>query len=180
MYGPVIRGKLVVLRPPKPDEAAVMITWFEELEVTRFLKLRFPPSAGQENEFLENVARDPNHVFWAVEHEGKLVGGTSIRAIDWQHGWGVTGTVIGDRKAWGKGLGRELMKLRADYAFTQLPLQALRSGYLEGNVASARAQKAAGYKEVGRWHRDAFVDGRWIDHVLTELLREDWEHKPSV
>ncbi len=76
--------------------------------------------------------------------------------------------------------GRELMRLRAEYAFTQTPLRALRSGYIEGNVASGRAQKAAGYKEVGRWHDDAFVDGRWHDHILTELRREDWAKLNSV
>jgi len=180
MYGPVIRGKLLVLRPPKPDEAAAMITWFEDMEVSRFLKLRFPPSLDAEKEFLDRAARDPDHIFWAIEHDGRLVGGTSIVRIDWKHGHGTTGTVIGDKKAWGKGLARELMRLRADYAFTQLPLRTLRSGYLEGNVASARAQKAAGYKEVGRWHDDHFVDGKWVDHILTELRREDWERSKSV
>jgi len=180
MYGPVIRGKLLVLRPPKPEEAAAMITWFEDIEVTRFLKLRFPPSLDAEKEFLDRAAKDPDHIFWAVEHDGRLVGGTSIVRIDWKHGHGTTGTVIGDKKAWGKGLARELMRLRADYAFTQLPLRTLRSGYLEGNVASARAQKAAGYKEVGRWHDDHFVDGKWVDHILTELRREDWEQSKSV
>ena len=180
MYGPVIRGKLVILRAPKPQEAAEMITWFEELEVTRFIKLRHPPSLDAETEFLERAARDPDHIFWAVEHEGRLVGSTSIMQIDWKHGHGRTGTVIGDKKAWGRGIARELMQLRAEYAFTQLPLRALRSGYLEGNVASSRAQKAAGYKEVGRWHRDHFIDGRWVDLILTELLREDWAKANSV
>jgi [ribosomal protein S5]-alanine N-acetyltransferase len=175
MYGPVIRGKLLVLRPPKPDEAAVMATWFEDLEVTRFIKLRHPPSVEAEKEFLDRMARDPDVVYWTIEHDGRLVGGTSIVAIDWKHGHGTTGTVIGDKTAWGKGLARELMRLRAEYAFTQLPLRALRSGYLEGNEASARAQRAAGYQEVGRWHAERFVDGKWVDHVLTELLREDWE-----
>jgi RimJ/RimL family protein N-acetyltransferase len=175
MYGPVIQGKLVLLRPPKPDEAAVMATWFDDLEVTRFIKLRHPPSVEMENEFLDRAAKDPDMVWWCVEHDGKLVGGTSIVRIDWKHGFGTTGTLIGDRSAWGKGLARELMQLRAEYAFTQLPLRKLKSGYLEGNVASARAQKAAGYKEVGRWTGDRFIDGKWVDHVLTELLREDWE-----
>jgi [ribosomal protein S5]-alanine N-acetyltransferase len=175
MYGPVIQGKLVRLRPPKPEDVASMVTWFEDLEVTRFIKLRHPPSLDTEREFLDRMARDPNVVFWVVEHDGRLVGATSIMAIDWKHGFGTTGTVIGDRKVWGKGLARELMRLRAEYAFTQLPVRKLKSGYLEGNVASARAQKSAGYKEVGRWHEDRFIDGKWTDHVLTELLREDWE-----
>jgi RimJ/RimL family protein N-acetyltransferase len=175
MYGPVIQGNLIKLRPPLSEDAAAMTTWFEDLEVTRFIKLRHPPSLDAEKEFLERTARDPDSVFWALEYEGRLVGGTSIVAIDWKHGSGTTGTVIGDKAAWGKGLAHELMQLRADYAFTQLPLRKLKSGYLEGNVASARAQKSAGYREVGRWHKDRFIDGEWVDHVLTEVMREDWE-----
>ncbi|TMC80845.1 MAG: GNAT family N-acetyltransferase [Chloroflexi bacterium] len=174
MYGPVIQGKVVRLRPPKPEDAAAMVTWFEDLEVTRFIKLRHPPSIDVEKEFLDRMARDPDAIFWVVEHEGRIVGGTSIVQIDWKNGFGTTGTVIGDKAAWGKGMGRELMQLRARYAFTQLPLRKLKSGYLEGNQASARAQKSAGYKEVGRWTADRFIDGKWHDHVLTELLREDW------
>ncbi len=152
-----------------------MATWFEDLEVTRFVKLRNPPSVEAEKEFLDRMARDENAVFWAVELEGNLVGGTSIVAIDWKNGFGTTGTLIGDKTAWGRGVGRELMQLRAAYAFTQLPLRKLKSGYLDGNVASGRAQKAAGYREVGRWREDRFVDGQWKDHILTELMREDWE-----
>ncbi len=180
MYGPILQGKVVCLRPPKSEDAAAMAAWFEDLEVTRFIKLRNPPSVDYEKEFLDRMARDPNVIFWVVEHDGRIVGGTSIVQIDWKNGFGTTGTVIGDKTAWGKGVGRELMQLRAGYAFTQLPLRKLKSGYLEGNVASARAQKAAGYKEVGRWKGDRFIDGEWTDHVLTELLREDWAKANSV
>lgn len=175
MFGPVIQGKLVRLRPPIPDEINSMVKWFEDAEVTRYIKLRHPPTIEAEKEWFERTGRDPNTVYWVIEHEGRMVGGTSIMGIDWKLGYGTTGTLIGDRSAWGKGVAREMMRLRAEYAFTQLPLRSLRSGYLEGNMASARAQKSAGYKEVGRWHAERFVDGRWIDHVMTELLRDDWE-----
>jgi len=175
MYGPVIEGKLVRLRPPRPEEAAEMATWFEDLEVTRFIKLRHPPSIDLEKEFLDRVARDPDGVFWAVEHRGRLVGATSIVRIDWKEGHGTTGTVIGDKKVWGRGLARELMQLRAEYAFMQLPLRKLKSAYLDGNQASARAQAAAGYREVGRWHGEKFIDGAWRDEILTEVMRADWE-----
>ncbi len=97
--------------------------------------------------------------------------------IDWKNGFGLTGTVIGDKKVWGKGVGGELMKLRADFVFRQTPLRKLKSGYIEGNEASARAQAACGYVEVGRWRKDRFVDGEWRDLILTELPREEWEAK---
>jgi RimJ/RimL family protein N-acetyltransferase len=66
-----------------------------------------------------------------------------------------------------------MMRLRAAYAFTAFPLHKLKSGYIEGNVASARAQAAAGYLEVGRRRQEHFRRGRWHDFILTELMRAD-------
>ncbi len=174
MYGPVIQGELVTLRPPRPDDAAVMTTWFEDLEVTRFLDLRHPPSLEFEKEWLDKVARDPNSVIWAIEHEGRTVGTTGIHVIDWKQGHGTTGTLIGDKTVWGKGLARELMRIRAHYAFTELPLRKLKSAYYADNHASGKAQAAAGYQVVGRYRQERFGGGTWHDLVLTEILRDDW------
>jgi [ribosomal protein S5]-alanine N-acetyltransferase len=138
MYGPVIQGKLVRLRPPKPEDALVMIGWFEDLEATQFLELRNPPSVEMERDWLDSTAKDPNSVIWVVELDGRAVGTTGIREINWMHGFGTTGTLIGDKSQWGKGIGREAMQLRARYAFTQLPLRKLKSSYFDGNEASGR------------------------------------------
>jgi len=174
MYGPVIQGKLVRLRPPKPEDAVPMVGWFEDLETTLFLGRRSPPTVEMENEWLERTARDANSVVWVIEVDGRAVGTTGIREIDWKNGFGTTGTMIGDRSLWGKGIGRETMQLRARYAFTQLPLRKLKSSYFDGNTASGRAQAAAGYREVGRYRADRYVDGKWVDEVMTEVMREDW------
>jgi [ribosomal protein S5]-alanine N-acetyltransferase len=180
MYGPVIQGKLVRLRPPRPEDAPLMITWFEDFEVTRNLQRQHPPTLEEEREWIEQMGRDPHVLIWMVEFEGRSVGNTGIRDIDWKNGTGRTGTIIGDKSVWGRGIGREVMQLRCEYAFMQLPLRKLKSAYLEGNEASARAQKAAGYREVGRWRQDHFVDGQWRDHILTEVLREEWLATKSV
>jgi RimJ/RimL family protein N-acetyltransferase len=180
MYGPVLQGKLVRLRPPRPEDAAVMMGWFEDLEATRFLALRNPPSIEMEKEWIENQAKDPNSVTWVIELEGNAIGTTGIREIDWKNGFGTTGTLIGDRSQWRKGIGGEVMALRARYAFTQLPLRKLKSSYFDGNEASGRAQAAAGYREVGRHRADRFLDGRWVDEIITEVLREDWIRENSV
>jgi len=178
--GPVIPGRLCRLRPPRPEDAEVMATWFEDLETSHFLGLRNPPSVEMEKEWLEKGAKDPNSVLWVVEADGRLVGTNAIRNIDWKNGFGTTGTLIGDRSVWRKGIGRESMQLRARYAFTQLPLRKLKSSYFDGNVASGRAQAAAGYREIGRYRADRYVDGRWVDEVVTEVLREDWLKDNSV
>ena len=180
MYGPVIVGQRLRLRPPRVEDAATMITWFEDLEVSQFLFVRNPPSLESEKEWIDARGKDPDSIFWVIEVDGSAVGSTGIQMIDWKNGFGLTGTVIGDKKQWGKGIGRELMQLRAEYAFMQTPLRKLKSGYIDGNEASARAQAACGYVEAGRWRKDRFVDGEWRDLILTELLREDWVKKRSV
>jgi RimJ/RimL family protein N-acetyltransferase len=180
VYGPVIEGKVVRLRPPRAEDAEVMITWFADLETTQFLGRRNPMSVEMEKEWLEKTAKDPDSVIWVVEAGGHPVGTSGIREIDWKNGFGTTGTLIGDRSLWRKGIGRESMQLRARYAFTQLPLRKLKSSYFDGNVASGRAQAAAGYREVGRYRSDRFVDGRWVDEVVTEVLRDDWLKQNSV
>ena len=93
MYGPIIEGKLVRLRPPKPEDAEAMIRWFEDMEVTRFLMLRNPPSIDMEKEWLDKMARSPDDVVWVVEHQGQAVGTTAIHMIDWKNGSATTGTV---------------------------------------------------------------------------------------
>jgi RimJ/RimL family protein N-acetyltransferase len=175
MYGPIIVGSQFRLRPPRLEDAAVMVDWFADPEVTALLLVRMGMTVEAEEAWLRRSQEARDSIVWVIEHEGRCVGTTAIGQIDWANQHGTTGTLIGDKTVWGRGIARELMRLRADYAFTQHPFGKLKSGYLEGNEASRRAQLGAGYREVGRLRREHFRDGRWIDHVLTELLREDWE-----
>ena len=71
MYGPVIEGKRLRLRPPRAEDAPVMITWFEDMEVTQYLFVRTPPSLEQEKEWLDARAKDPDSIFWVIEVDGK-------------------------------------------------------------------------------------------------------------
>ena len=174
MFGPVIRGKLITLRPPRAEEAPVMISWFEDPEITRFLLLQFPPSLAAEQGWIETMAKAPDHVIWGIERDGRLIGTTGLHHIDWPNQRAGTGTVIGDKSAWRMGIASEVMALRTRYAFTQLPLRKLHSSFIDGNEASWRAQEKAGYRQAGRYHEHEFRDGRWRDEVLTEILRSDW------
>jgi len=174
MYGPALRGQVALMRPPRLEEAAAMSAWFEDLEVTATILRRFPPGLADEEDWLRTAATDPNAIHWAIEHEGRLVGTTGVHQIDWAQGFGTTGIVLGDKSVWGRGIAKEVMRMRTRYLFTETTLRRLRSGYLEGNLASAKAQVAAGYREIGRWHEAYFRAGKWVDLVLTELRREDW------
>ena len=173
MFGPVLEGRVARLRPPREADLAVVMLWFEDLEVTRTLAAVLAPSEAGEREWFERAGKAQNQVSWLIEHEGRPVGTTGIVGIDWVNQRGSTGIVL-DRAAWGKGIATEVMQLRTAFAFEQLNLHKLSSSYLDGNEASARAQARAGYREIGRLRDHFFRDGRWLDEIITEVLREDW------
>ncbi len=176
MWGPRIQGQVVLLRPVAEAEIPTMLEWFGDPGVLRYLGAAFNAvSPATEREWWEKAGTEPDSVLWGVEFEGRLVGTSAMFRIDWPNRNAMTGTMIGDRDAWGKGVATESMRLRATYAFRQLQLHKLVSGYYEPNVASGRAQASCGYRVIGRAREELYRDGRWSDLIMTELMRADWE-----
>lgn len=179
MFGPVIRGSLVTLRPPDDSDPPRYVEWLADLEVTRYLGVRFGMALFQEEDFFKKAGESKTDVLWTIEAEGRAIGVTGIHAIDWQHSHATTGTNIGDKSAWRKSYGSETMALRTDYAFRWLNLHKLSSSTLAENGPSRRALTKAGYREVGLEREHFFREGRWHDHWLCEVLRSDWEKTRS-
>jgi len=175
MYGPAIEGNLVRLRPHQPSDAADFIRMLANPLVTRYLVSQEPLSLEAELQWIEARATDPNTLGWTIEVDGHCVGSVGFDAIDWRNGHATVGIFIGRPEIWGKGITTEVARLLVSYAFTQLPIRKIKSGYLEPNVASAKVQARVGLREVGRLHDEVWRDGRWVDHILTELTREEWE-----
>jgi ribosomal-protein-alanine N-acetyltransferase len=176
MFGPVLRGGRVTLRPPDDSDPARFVDWFADLEATRYLAVRTGMALFQEEEFFKKMGESKTDVIWTIEAEGRSIGVTGIHRIDWKDAHGITGTFIGDKTAWRKGYGSEAMALRTEYAFRWLNLHKLMSGALAENEPSRRALVKAGYREVGLQRDHTFREGRWHDHWLCEVLRADWEH----
>lgn len=177
MYGPILRGALVTLRPPRLEEAKAIIEWFADLEVTRYLGRRSPMALHEEEEWLRKVAEDRSTVFWMIEVEGKAVGTIGIHQIDWVSAHGTTGIGIGERSYWRRGVATEAMALRTRYAFQELNLHKLKTEAFTENTASIRALQKTGYRQVGILREERWSDGTWHDTWLGEVLRSEWERE---
>jgi RimJ/RimL family protein N-acetyltransferase len=175
MYGPVLTGTKVTLRPPDDSDAARFVAWFADLEVTRYLVHRFTFAQEQEEGLLKRLGESKTDVFWMLEADGQAIGATGIHRIDWLHAHATTGTMIGVKSEWRKGRGSEAMRLRTEYAFRQLNLHKLTSGAFLENEPSKRALMKAGYREIGIAREDFFREGTWHDHWMCEVMRADWE-----
>jgi len=176
VFGPVLRGAEVTLRPPDDSDPPRYVEWFSDLEVTRYLGIvRSGMALFQEEDFFKKMGESTTDVLWTVEAEGRAIGVCGIHSIDWPSSHGTTGTNIGDKTAWRKGYGSEAMALRTEYAFRWLNLHKLTSSAFDDNTPSKRALMKAGYREIGIHREHIWREGRWQDLWLCEVLRAEWE-----
>ena len=180
MFGPLLRGDKVTLRPARENDAEHFVRWFADMEVTRFLARRMAIALEQEQEFLKKIGESKDDVWWVIEAEGKAIGATGIHGINWLDANGTTGIVIGEKASWGKGFATEAMQLRTRYAFRELNLHKLMTEVFVPNEASRRALEKNGYRTIGISREHFFTGGRWQDVWHGEVLREDWERAQTT
>ena len=176
MFGPVMAGERVRLEPPRGEYAPAYLRWFADREVTRYLMVRYPTSPKKQDEWLEQMAASSDDVLWAMVRasDGGLIGNLGLHQIVWRHQRAELGYVIGERDQWGKGFATEAVALATSYAFLELALQKVWASVIAPNEASRRALERNGYRQCAVFRRDRYVEGRWHDLWVGEILRDEW------
>ena len=176
MLGPVLEGGKVRLEPPSPEHMAAWTRWRADARVTRYLVFRNPRTLREQTESLETAAKDQSAVFWSIvlSESGQHVGGASLEKIDWRARHAESGLILGEQSAWGKGNATVAGALTTGYAFRELNLEKVWATVM-GDNASRKTLEKLGYRQCGLMRRHGFVDGRWYDQWLGEILREEWE-----
>jgi len=175
MFGPVLKGQHVTLRPADDSDPPRFLPWIADMEVTRFLGRRTGAALYQEVDFFKRVGEAKDTVLWIIEADGEAVGATGIHEIDWQNAHATTGILIGAKDKWGRGIASEAMRLRTRYAFRELNLHKLMTEVFVGNVASRRALEKNGYRTVGVRKDHFFTGGTWHDMWIGEVTREEFD-----
>lgn len=170
-------GELVTLRPMEPSDAADQHRWFQDPEVTRFTGLRYPLSqpaiearlAGAEEPTFANPR-------FAVERRdtGQSVGYVALRGITPESRSGELDLVIGERSAWGRGIGTDTTRTMCRYGFSRLGLHRVHLWVFAENAAAIRAYEKAGFVREGVARDRWFKLGRWHDCLLMGLLAEEF------
>lgn len=93
------------------------------------------------------LRREPGEVRFAVEHEGRLVGGVGY--FRRPSGAGELGFWMG-RPWWGRGFASEAAKAVIDHGFGQGGLRAFSSSHFTDNGASERVLRKLGFELIGR------------------------------
>jgi RimJ/RimL family protein N-acetyltransferase len=172
----VIRGKGVVLRPLREDEAAVLFAFWEADAAGRVgpatpaARRRLERRIGHRGRFREG------RIDLAVEAGEELVGQIEARQPRDAMPTGVfeLGIALFEERR-GKGYGSEAIRLLTSHLFAEMDARRVQASTAAANVAMRRVFEKLGFVEEGVLR--GFIagpDGVGEDYVLYAVTREDW------
>ncbi len=173
--------RLVPLDKQKHLDNALL--WFNDPEITRWTLMGdWPMTRLAEEDFFDQMMKSQQRdVVFAIELlPGEHIGFAGIHQIDWRHGVGLTGTIIGRKEFWGQGYGSDAIQARTRYAFDVLGLRLLLSEVLVENEGSLKALQKAGYRETGRIPQRYWKRGAYRDVILLMIDRTSWQENAGA
>jgi RimJ/RimL family protein N-acetyltransferase len=172
-----IVGKLVALRRPQPEDLAGVVRWYRDPEIARLTRYQTRPMTQPEIErfFQIRMLSQDALAYTIVElPRWRQIGFTTFSSLDPDNGSVLFHITIGERDAWGRGLGTETTSLMLSHAFEQLALHRVGLTVFSYNLRAIRAYEKAGFRIEGRL-RDAIVrEGRYFDEVQMGVLASEW------
>lgn len=176
-HPPRIPGQRVVLRRPQADDLAAVRRWYADPELARLTRYQTRPMSESEVElFFRSRLLAPDALAYAILElpSERLVGFTTFSGLDPDNGSVLYHITIGERDAWGRGLGTETTSLMLGHAFERLGLHRVGLTVFEFNARAIRAYEKAGFRIEGRLREAVRRDGRFWDEVTMGVLEDDW------
>jgi RimJ/RimL family protein N-acetyltransferase len=140
---------------------------------------RGPVARIEEEEWIRNTwkqRQERKAFFLAIETktDNKLIGGTSLFNIEWTSKSATTGIAIHNPECWGKGYGQETMNLILSFAFRNLNFNRVELHTFDFNKRAQKCYLKVGFKEVGRRRKASFIDGKYHDDIIMDILKDEW------
>jgi len=177
----MIEGKRVRLRSFELSDLDEIMRHWNNLELRNLVggADRGPVCRNDEEEWIKSTwkQRQERKAFtFAIEtiEDGKLIGGTGLFDIDWTGRSAMFGISIYDPEQWGKGYGLESTNLMLVFAFRTLNLNRVELNTFDFNKRAQKCYLKAGFKEVGRRRKARFIDGKYHDDIIMDVLKDEW------
>ncbi len=168
----MIRGHQVLIRPVEEDDIPLVHRWMNHPEVWRYMDYEKPYSLADVKDDVEQARRD-GHPFTILVGDRPIgrIGLNGFRRRDRICGLYL---FVGEPAYWGKGYARDAAMALLAYAFDRWDLHQIELWTLGDNDRAIRAYESCGFVIEGRLRERSFKAGRWVDHVMMSVNREEF------
>ncbi|MHB1394294.1 MAG: GNAT family N-acetyltransferase [Clostridia bacterium] len=167
-------GETVVIRPATKSDAKALIKYINtvsgESDNLTFGPGEFGMNVEQEENFLDNTAKQNNAIYLIAEAGGEIVGSLNFSGgarprIAHTGEFGVS--VL--KEYWGNGIGTELIKYLIKWSKKSGVIRKINLRVRTDNVSAIHVYKKLGFTEEGVIIREFFINNRFYDSMCMGL-----------
>jgi diamine N-acetyltransferase len=176
----MITGTRIRLRAIERSDIPLFATWLNDPEVTQGLLLYLPMSQAQEENWFENMLKQPpeQHPL-GIEVKNPdgwdIIGNCGFHAVDWKNRSAEVGIFIGKKELWSQGYGQDAMRLLLRHGFNNLNLHRIYLHVFDNNPRAVRSYEKVGFIHEGRLRQDIYKNGSFHDVLVMSVLRPEWQ-----
>ncbi|MFA6421863.1 MAG: GNAT family protein [Candidatus Buchananbacteria bacterium] len=177
MYGPILKGKKIILKPINLKEAPSFVKWFQDEEVIKFLgRQNKGLTLVKEKQYIKKIAENKEQVLWSIyTKDGVHIGSTDLHSLSKENKKTEWGIMIGDKNYWNKGYGQDVLKTIIKYSFNTLKLNRFGLSVYEGNIGGIKCYAKCGLKKEGIKRQSIYRYGRFWDEIIMAMLKSDYK-----
>jgi len=178
-----LRSKNVLLRPMRASDIQRQRVFFQDAELAELDSTSPQVYANIDvEEFvqLRLVSNDETESFFAIEMGGEYVGYGGLMNLKNSNRVFELGIVIGDRRYWNRGYGKEIVRLLLQHGFCKLGGRKIELTTHQRNERALACFSACGFREHRRIHGATLFDGQYVDMIEMSISREEWKQPSST
>lgn len=164
-----------LIREFQINDIDALVKYANNYEIFRWVKDNFPyPYTKKDAEEWIAFSKNSNDgLNYAIANSIEAIGGIGVRFKEdvYRFSWEI-GYWLGE-PFWGKGIMTEAVKVFSKYIFNRYNIRSLIANVYEGNTASMKVLKKAGYKLDGVIRKAVFKEKVFRDLYVYSLLREE-------
>lgn len=168
------------LRPIQRSDLPFFVEWLNDPEVRQFITVTIPLSLEEEEQWYEQMLKQPKPerpfaIEVREEGEWRLIGNITLFDLSWVNRSAEVGILIGDKRFWNRGYGREAMRLMVQHAFETLNLNRVYLRVDVENIRGIKSYEQAGFVKEGILRQANYRNGKYSDMMVMSVLRSEWQ-----
>jgi RimJ/RimL family protein N-acetyltransferase len=169
----------VTLRYLEFDDIETLYSWETDIELSIWSGWTPPLSRAAFRHKYERRITEPEKdlVMLGIEFEGQLVGYVQLALIDDHERRAAVGIVVGEKRTWGRGIGRTALRILLDYAFTVRNLERVYAEVYGFNQRSLRLMEHVGFQKEGILRQHEIHNGTRQDMHFFGMLNTEFYQK---
>lgn len=181
----MIIGERVRLRAMEKGDLPAFVSWFNDPEVRRNLRIIQPLSLGQEEKWYADMLTHPveEHPLCIEVKQGEewvFVGNLGFMHIDQCDRSAEIRISIGEKQFWNQGYGTEAMRLIVGHGFENLNLNRIYLHVFETKPRGKRSYEKVGFCVDGRLRQARFLEGKYVDVFIMSILKSEWKVEEKI